>query len=813
MKRSIVRWAAYLQLGLILFTGCHPTQPFFIAEDGDLSHYLDTATQIEYADLKVDSIPEVTEAYAPFTLGNEEFEFAELSLEDCVALALNNSKLVRSLPGSNLQTGDIATAILSSPSSQLRTQWDPAITASTANSQPRVIDQNGNRTLPRGASLANQVGGVEDALAEFDAQYSSILAYNTTDRQRNTGTNIFTPNFFTARDTTYQNAISKRIATGGVVTGRLQTIYSANNVPITDAFGQPSAARRVASDYTQVMELQVQHPLMRNRGTLVNRIPVVLARINEDLSIGQYEEIVRNLVKEVEVAYWDLYCSYWALETSRTARDSALKTWNIINDRRKFGVTDEGPASQAQAQVFRLEAQMKAIKYGANTPGGDPGLYGRERRLRMLLGWSANDGRLIRPSDRPTVALTKFDWNSVLGEALNRNIDLRQQKWVVKQKELELISAKNQILPEVNLSGIYRWLGVGDDLWSRDGGDEFPGTNTSRNTTSAWEGLMGGNYQEVGLRLEVVPNAFGARQAMANIRNKRLQMAREHEVLRIKEEMLVFTLQDALGLLESHYEQVRLKLNELEYADHLVKTTEAKMDGGQNDLGALADQLLRYQEARATTQQQYYRAVCEYNKSIVHVHMLKGSLLEYNSIALAEGEWSEKAYWDATERARERDAAVYFDYGASRPSVISRGPVTHGIGDGTVSGSEVYGDEYEVVSPGEETILENVPSQSSDRKIDSGDSDGSAPAKSNVLPTPDPSAQVPGKSNRQISSNSQIRDSQVALASAESSVRQGWTSRSNASADSNPLRDSSESASSSSTMQSLPKKVPTNSLR
>ncbi len=67
----------------------------------------------------------------------------------------------------------------------------------------------------------------------------------------------------------------------------------------------------------------------------------------------------------------------------------------------------------------------------------------------MLLGWSANDGRLIRPSDRPTVALTKFDWNSVLGEALNRNIDLRQQKWVVKQKELELISAKNQILPEV----------------------------------------------------------------------------------------------------------------------------------------------------------------------------------------------------------------------------------------------------------------------------------------------------------------------------------------------------------------------------
>ena len=35
---------------LIAATGCHPTQPFYFFEDGDLSHYVDKATQIDYPD-------------------------------------------------------------------------------------------------------------------------------------------------------------------------------------------------------------------------------------------------------------------------------------------------------------------------------------------------------------------------------------------------------------------------------------------------------------------------------------------------------------------------------------------------------------------------------------------------------------------------------------------------------------------------------------------------------------------------------------------------------------------------------------------
>lgn len=676
MSKKIFRLVVSLQIGLVFLTGCHPTQPFYVGETGDLAHYIDTATRIEYPDLKCDSLPEATETLRPYSVDNHEYTHLDLTLEECISYALVNTKLVRALPGSNQQSGDIAATILSSPSSQLTTAYDPAITSSTANTQAQVVDQNGNRVQSRGATRANQVGGVEDALSEFDAQFSSFVGYNTTDRPRNVGLNNdgsqnpFNPRFFRADDATGQAAISKRTATGGVVTARSQTIYSLNNIPI------PGPGRESPSDYTQILEAQIQHPLMRGRGTLMNRIPVVLARINEDISLGQYEERIRNLVKEVEMAYWDLYCSYWSVETAKIARDSALQVWRTADAKYQAGQGQVHAVAQAAAQYHNFDARVKAALAGANLPGSDPGVYGRERRLRHLMGWAPTDGRLIRPSDRPAEALLEFDWWTVQGEALTRNIDLRQQKWLIKQREFELMSAKNQILPDVNISALYRWLGVGDSWGSRSGSlERFP-----TGSQSAVDSLVGGDFQEAALRLEFNPNAFGSRRQLALIRNTQLSLARETEILHEKEIALMHRLSEDISLLSSHHQQLGIKLNEWSASEREAKSWNDRFLIGDQNIDQILVNLLQAQQRRAQAQQDYYRAVCEYNKSIVQIHLLKGSLLEYNNICLQEGPWPEKAYWDATEHARRRDAARYLDYGASRPAVFSEGPYQQHIG-------------------------------------------------------------------------------------------------------------------------------------
>ena len=53
--------------------------------------------------------------------------------------------------------------------------------------------------------------------------------------------------------------------------------------------------------------------------------------------------------------------------------------------------------------------------------------------------------------------------------------------------------------------------------------------------------------------------------------------------------------------------------------------------------------------------------------------------MDLNSVSLQEGQWVDKAYWDAQERAREREAGTYLDYGYTRPAVVSGGPVESGM--------------------------------------------------------------------------------------------------------------------------------------
>jgi outer membrane protein TolC len=521
---------------------------------------------------------------------------------------------------------------------------------------------------------------VEDALSEFDAQFSAFWSYSNTDRPRNVGSrNIFNPQNFTAKDSTGQMALSKRIATGGVVTARSQTIYSNNNIPVQSVSNPSNFGRAVPNDYTQILEFQVQHPLMRGRGTAINRIPVVLARINEDLSLVDFEERVRNLVRDVEFAYWDLYQSYWNVENARIARDSAAKAYHIAYEKLQKGAAGTTEA-QAKYTYHDFQAQLDAALAGGAALGGDPGLFGREQTLRILMGWASSDGRLVRPSDKPAIGMAQFDFDGSINEMLSRSVDLRRQRWIIKQRELELLSAKNQMLANVDLSFIYRYVGVGSSLLDQGGNGPFPPEPRTNPSPSAWEELLGGDFQEAAVRLDFLPNPIGARRASNDVRNKQLTLARDHALLEEKEIAATHRISQVLRELNSNYIQMTEQLAALSAADRWVKLYQEKFNAGESGAEQIMDLLLRAQQSRANAGRNYARALSEYNKSIVEVHMLKGSLLEYNNISLEEGLWPEKAYWDSSERTRERSAARTLANGASRPTLSSRGELPQNLG-------------------------------------------------------------------------------------------------------------------------------------
>ena len=635
------RLRSYLTLLLTVLTGmigCHPTQPFYLHNDNDLSHYLDKATDLDYADVYEPSLAEVEFSGAPLTLTDPEFaEHWDLGLEDVVSIALNNSKVVRNLGG--------VTPF----------GFADALVGRTANSAS-IYDAAINESDPN--------NGVEAALAAFDAQFSIVGSNNSNIFTQTDRPSTFQPDQVIDRDLGgLRTELAKRTAYGSQLFVRNQTDYTRGDNLL-------GLAQPVNSVWETQFELEVRQPLLRGRGTQVNRTGIMLARINTDVTLASFESSVRNLVFDIENTYWDLHRAYRALETAKAGRDAAQITWHPTYEKALAGTETAQQEAQAREQYFFFRGALETAQRD---------LFDTENRLRFLMGIAPTDGRLIRPKDEPTIAWVQFDWKQIHHESLMRSAELRQQKWIIKRREVELIGAKNQLLPQFDVGFAYRWVGTGDELINADrngidfvntAGNRIPNDPRGPVDSNAFDVLTNGFYQEAGIFFNF-QMPVGFRSELAGVRNAQLNLVREKARLEDMELNTMHLLSSTLRNLDFTYQNAQTHFNRWTATQAEVESAEAQKQTGLITL----DLVLEAQRRRAQAQIDYYTALTSYNKAIADVHYRKGSLLEYNGVYLAEGPWPEKAYWDAVGQARERDSSHYMNYGWTRPKVISQGPI------------------------------------------------------------------------------------------------------------------------------------------
>ncbi len=666
MPRSIrILWAVFTSLSL-LASGCAPRQPFYFFEDGDLSHYVGAIQKLEYPDSDQKPLEEAAGTVEPLTLSNPKFDqIWELSLEEAIRTALENGKVLRNLGGRfssfggpRPQTGEPPVSLLTAP----------ALTPSIYD--PAIVETDPFR-------------GVESALSLFDAQLSSSLTWERINRPQNidrgAGSIIF-PRVLQGDTGNWRTGVQKRTATGATWGFANETIYDNNNSPIREQNPPGSGNVVVPSTWTTNYDFTFNQPLLQGAGVTYNRIAgpdsfenlygrpvfrgVLLARVASDISLADFEAGVRNLVSDTEQAYWECYFAYRNLEARKAGRDSAMEAWRKVHalyvEQSRGGEADKEAQAREQYFFFRSEVEQALTD-----------VYRCENRLRYMMGISASDGRLIRPSDEPTTARISFDWQQSLVEALSRSAELRRQKWVIKQRELELTAAKNLLLPRLDAVGRWRFLGMGQDLisqnydpYSADATDPLLGSD-------AYSTLLSGQFQEWQAGAQFLM-PLGFRRELSTVRHHQLQLARERARLQDEELEASHALVEAVRNVDTNFALTQTNFNRRVAAERQVEAVQAAYDAGTVTL----DQLLDAQRRRAEAESSYARSLVDYNRSISQLHYRKGSLLEYNGVFLAEGPWPGKAYFDAHRRARQRDASIYLDYRHSRPGVFSRGPIT-----------------------------------------------------------------------------------------------------------------------------------------
>lgn len=664
-------------LAAALLAGCRPQQPFYLHDNGDLSHYRKVSQEIEYPNVNVDSLGDVEGCTAPMTLKNTEpKEFWDLTLQEAHRCALENSKVMR-----QLGAAVIAQAGGNGPGS-------PDFLLRNAQGAPTVYDPAIVESDPR--------FGVETALSAFDAQFTTSMFWEKHDRPLNTFPSVT----IRKEDTgTFQAALQKVNAWGGTTSLTHNVTYLNSN----------DTLRLFPSDYNTNVEATWRQPLLRGAGVEFNQIAgpggfqgfylgVALARVNTDIALAQFEANVRNLVSDVENAYWELYFTYRNLDTVQKGLESALQTWQKV--KALFDVSAKGGEAERLAQ-----AEEQYFVFRSSVERALTSLYKAEANMRYMMGIAAADGRLIRPSDEPTTARVAFDWHAIHSEALVRSVELRQQKWTVKKREMELIASKNFLLPKLDAVARYRWLGFGDNM--------INDSNTPHSQFDyAYNNMLDGNFQEWTLGLEF-SMPLGFRKEMGAVRNAQLVIAKERAVLQEQELELSHQLSAAVRDLEGNYVLCQTGFNRALAARRNVEAVDAAYK--TDNVGI--DVLLNAQRLLAQAESDYFRSLIDYTKSITAIHYRKGSLLEYNGVVLAEGPWPAKAYFDATRLARERGAGHYMNYGYTKPGVVSRG---------------VY-EQHQGTSQG--VLPEGVPTAAPGA--------ASTPGTTELVPTPKPSAEPP----------------------------------------------------------------------
>lgn len=526
-------------------------------------------------------VPAIPPQPTPTTLRDfESLQPMPLTLEDAIRMSLSRSQVLQKLGGQ----------VVAAPAA-VSTVYDPAIAASD----------------PRFSS--------EAALSAFDAQFAASALFNHSERRFN---NLFFGGgaaSLISNDAPFRLELSKRTAAGTTFSLRNNTDYASNNAP----------ANLFPGAWDTVTIAEVRQPLLAGGGVAVNRIAgpgatignyngVLINRIREDISLADFETQVRNLVRDVELTYWQLYFTYQDLDTKLIAQESARDTWENRKKRLDSGLGRPDEEAQARQQYFTFRSQVQNAIVGTGTSGS--GLYNTERQLRRLMDLPVNDGTLIRPVTPPTLAPITFDWDQSQALALQNRVEIRRQRWALRQRELELVAAKNLSQWRLDLIANYGNRGFGDNLIGERG---------------AIKDQLAGDLDDYQLGMELA-GPLGRRAGLIGVKNAELNQARERIRLEEQQKQIINDLANAYSEVDRAFAQIRVAVNSRIAIQEELEPKRKRVEIGTDDVFFL----LEVQQRAATAESNVHRAITDYNIALMNYAFESGALLSNYNVSLQE---------------------------------------------------------------------------------------------------------------------------------------------------------------------------------
>lgn len=647
MRFQAIVWA--LLAGLALLVGCK--QQCFQPEC-DYDHYRQLIPDYLENEAATHIQPENLDLPEPATVLSPERKIRYLSMVEAMSLALEQGTVALRGQFPTL-TGLAAGFVREIPLSFAGTQ---------------VTGSDAIRVLALDPAQAG--AEIEAALSKFDTRLLTSVNWTNTDEPVGTALQTFQvlPGTFNIEEQQASASASlvKPLPTGGVAGITFSNQYALTNLN-----------QLVNPAWTPNLQMSFEQPLFQGAGTEINQLlpahpgsslfqftnrgrqeGILLTRLRFDQSRVQFEFDVSLMMLGVEAAYWNLYGAYWNLYSREEALRQAYGTWRINKLQFDAGRVSILELSQSRAQ-YELFRGQRFQALGA--------VLDAERELRIVTGLPAEDGTRLVPIDAPTVAPYSPDWKNSLDEAMALQPTLILGRQDVKGRQLQVVLAKNSLLPNVRFASTYTLNSLGTTM---DGGT---------NPNNALFNLAQNRFQNwsVGLTGEI---PIGYREANADLRKAKLGLAQSYAQLRDQERRVQLYL-------EHQYRNI------FEFHER-IKAARAQREAFAQELGARFEQfragkvtmnfLLEAQRNWADALNTEYQTIVTYNQALALFEFTKGTYLQYNSVVIAEGPLPRCAQIRATEHFRERSNGLVL---RERPGEVDKDGCCQGLSSGVSVGS------------------------------------------------------------------------------------------------------------------------------
>lgn len=373
--------------------------------------------------------------------------------------------------------------------------------------------------------------------------------------------------------------------------------------------------------------VSISQPLIKNRGEYINRLPIMVASSRLRKSHYDLKTSLLQLVSTAENAYWDVVLARESLRVAESARDladqalkraqrelelGALSPLDIYNPEQQYATSQ---ISVSQAQYF-LQQTWDALRrqIGADL---DPQI----RKLPIELTETVS----------PEVNAPPIDAEKEVGKGLADRPDLMSAIQNLNIDDLGISQAKNELLPDLELTGGYTTQGLGGIFYpaSPATGIVTAGPAVPGGLGDALSQMFGFGYPMYSfgltLRLPIKNHAASADMADALVAKKRDALN-----VRTVQQQVRLDVLTAVSQVESSKDAMKLAVVARDFSQKYLESEQKKYELGNSTIFFV----LQAQLALVSAESSVVQNAVSYRRNLMNLLARTGDLLEARGIAV-----------------------------------------------------------------------------------------------------------------------------------------------------------------------------------